>query len=52
MAIGEFRKIVIESAVVAKVFQDMFDRLPPDQREQVILEMQGHSDDPSLGGCC
>ncbi|WP_035994628.1 hypothetical protein [Leptolyngbya sp. KIOST-1] len=40
----------IENAVVVKVFQEMFDRLPPDQREQVILEMQRHSDDPSLAG--
>ena len=30
----------IENTVVAKVFQDMFDQLPPDQREKVILEMQ------------
>lgn len=40
----------IEDAVVAKVFQDMVDRLPPEQREKVVLEMQRNSDDPSLGG--
>jgi uncharacterized protein YaaW (UPF0174 family) len=40
----------IENAVVAKVFQDMFDRLPADQREKVILEMQRNSDDLSLEG--
>ena len=40
----------IENAVVVKVFQDMFDRLPTDQREKVILEMQRNSDDASLEG--
>jgi len=40
----------IENTVVAKVFQDMFDQLPPDQREKVILEMQRNSDDPGLEG--
>lgn len=40
----------IENAVVAKVFQDMFNQLSPDQREKLILEMQRNSDDPSLEG--
>ncbi len=47
---GQLEAREIEAAVVAKVFQDMFDRLPPDQREQVVLEMQRNSDDPSLEG--
>lgn len=40
----------IETAVVAKVFQDMFDQLPPEQQEQVVWEMERKSDDPSLEG--
>jgi uncharacterized protein YaaW (UPF0174 family) len=40
----------IENAVVAKVFQDMFNQLSPDQREKVVLEMQRNGDDPSLEG--
>lgn len=40
----------IENAVVAKVFQDMFNQLPPDQQEKLLLEVQRSSDDPSLEG--
>ncbi|OKH46113.1 hypothetical protein NIES30_17600 [Phormidium tenue NIES-30] len=40
----------IETAIVAKVFQDMFDRLTPEQREQVVLEMKRSSDDPNFTG--
>ena len=38
----------IETAVVAKIFQDMWDRLSPAQREQVVLEMKKNSDDPRI----
>ncbi len=40
----------IETAIVAKVFQDMFDRLTPEQREQVVLEIKHSSDDPNFTG--
>ena len=40
----------IETAVVAKVFQEMFDRLPPEQQEQLVLEMKRSSDDPNFTG--
>ncbi|NEQ34382.1 MAG: hypothetical protein F6K04_25925, partial [Leptolyngbya sp. SIO4C5] len=38
----------IENAVVAKLFQDMLDKLTPEQREKIILEMKRNRDDPKL----
>ncbi|MGD1858235.1 MAG: hypothetical protein ACFB2W_28700 [Leptolyngbyaceae cyanobacterium] len=38
----------IETAVVAEVFQNMWDRLSLEQREQVVLEIQRNSDDPRV----
>ncbi|MFG6104311.1 hypothetical protein U2F10_18760 [Leptothoe sp. EHU-05/26/07-4] len=38
----------IETAVVAKVFQYMFDRLTLEQQEQVIMETQRSSNDPRV----
>lgn len=38
----------IETAVVAKVFQDMLDRLTPEQRAQVVMEMTRNSNDPRI----
>jgi uncharacterized protein YaaW (UPF0174 family) len=40
----------IENAVVVKIFQDMLDQLNPDQRQQILLEMQRENNDPQLGG--
>lgn len=38
----------IENAVVAKLFQDMLDKISPEQRDKIIMEMQRNSDDPRL----
>ena len=38
----------IETAVVAKVFQDMLDRLTPEQREQAVMKMKRSSNDPRV----
>lgn len=38
----------IETAVVAKIFQDMLDRLTPEQREQMVMEMKRNSNDPRI----
>ncbi|NER78990.1 MAG: hypothetical protein F6K42_05305 [Leptolyngbya sp. SIO1D8] len=38
----------IENAVVTKVFQDMFNKLTQEQKEQFILSMDRNSDDPNL----
>lgn len=40
----------IETAVVAKVFQQMFDQLTPEQREQVVMEMKRNGCDLTLEG--
>lgn len=38
----------IETAVVAKLFQNMLDQLSPEQRQKLVMEMQRDSDDPRL----
>jgi uncharacterized protein YaaW (UPF0174 family) len=38
----------IETAVVVKLFHDMFDQLSPEQQQKVVMEMQRESDDPRL----
>lgn len=38
----------IETAVVVKLFQDMLDKLTPEQRQKLIMEMQRDNDDPRL----
>ncbi len=38
----------IEAAVVAKLFQTMFEQLSPDQQQKVVMEMQREGDDPRL----
>ncbi|MEM6253432.1 MAG: hypothetical protein AAF821_10965 [Cyanobacteria bacterium P01_D01_bin.156] len=35
----------IETAVVTKIFQDMLDRLTPERREQMIMEMKRNNND-------
>jgi hypothetical protein len=40
----------IETAVVAKGFQDIFDNLSPEQKEQVVLEIERNGDAPNLAG--
>ena len=38
----------IEVAVVTKLFQNMLEKLSPEQRQQLVMEMQRDQDDPHL----
>lgn len=38
----------IEAAVVVKLFQDMLDKLSPEQRQQLVMELRRDNDDPRL----
>lgn len=40
----------IETAVVAKLFQNMVEQLSPEQRQQIVMEMRREADDPHLEG--
>ena len=40
----------IETAVVAKLFQNMLEQLSPEQRQQIVMEMRREADDPHLEG--
>jgi uncharacterized protein YaaW (UPF0174 family) len=40
----------IETAVVAKLFQNMLEQLLPEQRQQIVMEMRRETDDPHLEG--
>ncbi len=40
----------IETAVVAKLFQNMLEQLSPEQRQQIVMEMRRETDDPHLEG--
>ena len=40
----------IETAVVAKLFQNMVEPLSPEQRQQIVMEMRREADDPHLEG--
>lgn len=40
----------IETAVVAKLFQNILEQLSPEQRQKLLMEMQRDSDDPHLEG--
>lgn len=40
----------IEAAVVVKQFQHMLEQLEPEQRQQILMELQRESDDPHLEG--
>jgi uncharacterized protein YaaW (UPF0174 family) len=40
----------IETAVVAKLFQNMLEQLSSEQRQQIVMEMTRDADDPHLAG--
>lgn len=40
----------IETAVVAKLFQNMLEQLSPEQQQQIVMEMRREADDPHLEG--
>lgn len=40
----------IESAVVEKLFKKMIDKASPEQRQQILMEFDRHTDDPSVAG--
>jgi hypothetical protein len=40
----------IEAAVVAKLFRKMMEQATPEQRQQILMELERHTDDPSLVG--
>ncbi|HEY9879445.1 MAG TPA: hypothetical protein V6D29_13395 [Leptolyngbyaceae cyanobacterium] len=44
----DLRTEEIEEAVVAKLFQDMLDKLSPEQRQQLVMEMKRDNNDPRL----
>ncbi|MEL6385119.1 MAG: hypothetical protein AAFQ89_22175 [Cyanobacteria bacterium J06626_18] len=46
----EIETYKIENTVVAKAFQNISDRLTPEQREEVILSSERSSNDPNLQG--
>ena len=38
----------IETAVVYRIFQDIFNQLSPERQEQVVMEMKRNNDDPNV----
>lgn len=40
----------IEAAVVAKLFKKMIDKASPEQRQQILMELERHTDDPQVAG--
>lgn len=40
----------IESAVVEKLFKKMMDKATPEQRQQILMEFDRHTNDPSIAG--